>query len=90
MYLSITLHDFLVMHQRFAYTLVMPIKDTNSPIYATVSNEQKDKLLRVAEKNHRSLSREIAHALSLYLERYDDKGRLISDMDNPPKPGPKR
>ena len=58
----------------------MAIKDSNSPVYGTIPNELKEKLAIVAEKNHRSMSKEVAHALTLYLKQFNDDGtrRLIA------------
>lgn len=56
----------------------MAIKKSNSSVYATITKEQKEKLERVAASNHRSMSGEIAHALSLYLSRFDDMGQLYT------------
>ena len=62
----------------------MAIKDSNSTLYATVADELKNKLARVAEKNHRSMSKEVAHALTLYLEQFRDDGTRRPPADPSP------
>jgi predicted transcriptional regulator len=46
----------------------MAIAKSNAQVYATVNKEEKDKLQKLATKHKRSLSQEIAYALSCYLE----------------------
>lgn len=53
----------------------MAIKETNAPVYSTVSKSQKEKLAVVAERHHRTISKEIAYIIDLYLEGFDSAGR---------------
>lgn len=52
----------------------MPVSDKNAVIMTTIRKEQKEKLQRVAMRHHRSMSKEIAYALELYLDDFDDEG----------------
>lgn len=47
----------------------MAISDENEVLYATVSKEDKEELKRLAAKHKRSVSKEAAYAISLYLEQ---------------------
>lgn len=44
----------------------MAISDEKEVLYSTVDKELKNWLQEQADKNHRSLSKEVAHVLSLY------------------------
>ena len=47
----------------------MAISNENEVLYATVSKEDKEELKRLADKHKRSVSKEAAYAISLYLEQ---------------------
>lgn len=47
----------------------MAISEENEVLYATVSKEDKEELKRLSDKHKRSLSKEAAYAISLYLEQ---------------------
>ena len=44
----------------------MAISEEKEVLYSTVDKELKNWLQEQADKNHRSLSKEVAHVLSLY------------------------
>ncbi len=52
----------------------MPISQANETAVTVLTKAQKDKLRLVAQRHHRSLSKEIAYVLELYLEDFDDEG----------------
>ncbi len=62
----------------FVYTLPMAIKDSNAPIYGTITQRKKELLEWLADKNNRSLSKELATAVDFYLEHHG--------LIEPPKP----
>jgi len=47
----------------------MAISENNTQVYATISKEDKEILRQLAERYKRSLSQEVAYAISLYLEQ---------------------
>lgn len=52
----------------------MAISDDKETVISVLSKEQKEKLRLVAQRHHRSLSKEVAYVLELYLEDFDDEG----------------
>lgn len=52
----------------------MAIADDKETVISVLTKQQKDKLRLVSLRNHRSISKEIAYALELYLEGFDDDG----------------
>lgn len=50
----------------------MAISEDKTQVYATIPKVDKVKLLKLAKKYKRSLSQEIAYALSLYLESEEE------------------
>jgi len=56
----------------------MAITETNAPVYSTITQAQKEKLIKLAAQNHRSLSGEVAHAITLYLAQHEEEHPLKS------------
>ncbi len=52
----------------------MPISKDNEVLMAVLTKEQKEKLRLVAIRHHRSMSKEVAYALELYLDGFDEDG----------------
>lgn len=60
----------------------MAISDENVIVTATVKKEVKATLETLAEKNHRSVSKEIAFAIDEYLEKVMLENARVADLEN--------